>query len=113
MDGKFQDKSMFAPDGLYDPNRKTIIISKSVRKTFPLTHEIGHHVYDNFLSGKQRQEWRRLVKDQFPGTKGAYRFREFFADSYARHYTRLREGLYPIAKGGRKRIDASFSELMS
>src|SRR5207249_3734088 len=51
--GQFQDKSMFTPDGLYDPNFKRIIIATSVKNTFPLTHEIDH-VYDNVFSGKQR-----------------------------------------------------------
>src|SRR3989442_9352362 len=74
--GKFRDKSIFTPDGLYDPNFKRIIISTSVKNTFPLTHEIGHHVYDNVFSGKQRQEWRRIVKDQFQGTRGSDQFRE-------------------------------------
>jgi hypothetical protein len=111
--GQFQHKSMFTPDGLYDPSCKTIIIASSVKNTFPLTHEIGHHVYDNVLLGKQRQEWRKIVKDQFPGTKGSYHFREFFADSYARHYTHQRDGLFPLTKTGRKRLDASFSELLS
>ena len=101
--GKFQDKSMFAPDGLYDPNYNTIIVSTRAKKTLTLTHEIGHHVYDNVLSSKHRLKWRRIVKDKFPEAKTSFHFRECFATSYAMHYTRQRVELFPIIKLTRKR----------
>ena len=101
--GKFQDESMFAPDGLYYPSFKTIIVSTRAKTTLTLAHEIGHHVYDHVLSNKQILRWRKIMKDKFPELKTPDHFRECFATSYAMHYTRQRVEMFPIIKLTRKR----------